>query len=89
MEKILEVKNISKKYQNKEGEILALQNVNLRVKKGEFVSIIGPSRMWKIYTSIYNSRIRRKNNRRNLHRRGKSRRNITENRIYATKRLFT
>ena len=43
MEKILEVKNISKKYQNKEGEILALENVNFRVNKGEFVSIIGPS----------------------------------------------
>lgn len=43
MEKILEVKNISKKYQNKEGEILALQNINLRVNQGEFVSIIGPS----------------------------------------------
>lgn len=43
MENILEVKNISKKYQNKKGEILALKNVNFRVKKGEFVSIIGPS----------------------------------------------
>lgn len=43
MENILEVKNISKKYQNKEGEILALKNVNFRVKKGEFVSVIGPS----------------------------------------------
>lgn len=43
MENILEVKNISKKYQNKEGEILALKNVNFRVKRGEFVSIIGPS----------------------------------------------
>ena len=43
MEYILEVKNIGKKYQNKEGEILALKNVNFRVKKGEFVSIIGPS----------------------------------------------
>lgn len=43
MGKILEVKNIGKKYQNKEGEILALKNVNFRVKKGEFVSIIGPS----------------------------------------------
>lgn len=32
MENILEVKNISKKYQNKEGEILALKNVNFRVK---------------------------------------------------------
>ena len=43
MEKILEVKNISKTYQNKEGEVLALENVNFKVRKGEFVSIIGPS----------------------------------------------
>ena len=43
MEKILEVKNISKKYQNKEGELLALENINFRIQKGEFVSIIGPS----------------------------------------------
>lgn len=43
MENILEVKNIGKKYQNKEGEILAIKNVNFRIKKGEFVSIIGPS----------------------------------------------
>ena len=43
MEKILEIKNVSKKYQNREGEPLALQNINLRVNKGEFVSIIGPS----------------------------------------------
>lgn len=43
MEKILEVKNVTKKYQNKEGEVIALQNVNFRIKKGEFVSIIGPS----------------------------------------------
>ena len=34
MEKILEVKNISKKYQSKEGEIQALNNVNFRVKSG-------------------------------------------------------
>ena len=43
MEKILEVRNISKKYQSKEGEVLAIKDVNFRVKKGEFVSIIGPS----------------------------------------------
>ncbi len=43
MEKILEVKNISKKYQSKKGEILALKNITFRVEKGEFVSIIGPS----------------------------------------------
>lgn len=43
MEDILELKNISKKYQQKNGETLALININLKVKKGEFVSIIGPS----------------------------------------------
>ena len=43
MENILEVKGISKKYQSKKSEILAIDNINFRVKKGEFVSIIGPS----------------------------------------------
>lgn len=43
MKKILEVKNVSKKYQSKESEILALENVNFDVSEGEFVSIIGPS----------------------------------------------
>ena len=43
MSKILEVKDISKKYQGKESEILALKNVNFEIQEGEFVSIIGPS----------------------------------------------
>ena len=43
MEPILEVKNVSKKYQAKQGEVLAIENVNFKVKKGEFISIIGPS----------------------------------------------
>ena len=43
MNKILELKDISKKYQSKKGEILAIDNINMRVKEGEFVSIIGPS----------------------------------------------
>ena len=43
MDTILEVKNVSKKYQNKQDEVLAIENVNFRVKEGEFVSIIGPS----------------------------------------------
>ena len=33
MNEILEVKNIGKKYQNKEGEVQALKNVNFRVKE--------------------------------------------------------
>lgn len=43
MNNILELKNISKKYQSKEEEILALEDINLEVAEGEFVSIIGPS----------------------------------------------
>ena len=43
MNKILELKNISKKYKSKKGEILAINNINMKVKEGEFVAIIGPS----------------------------------------------
>lgn len=40
---ILQVKDIKKIYQAKNGEIEALTNINFNIKKGEFVSIIGPS----------------------------------------------
>ena len=43
MSKILRVINVSKKYQNKEGETLAVKDINFDVEDGEFVSIIGPS----------------------------------------------
>lgn len=59
MKDVLEIKNISKKYQAKNGEVNALDNISFNVKKGEFVSIIGPSRMWKIYSFINNCWIRR------------------------------
>ncbi len=41
--KILEVKNVNKTYQAKNGEIEALKNINFDVKQGEYISIIGPS----------------------------------------------
>ena len=43
MEEILEIRNISKKYQHKDGELVAIKDINFKVKEGEFVSIIGPS----------------------------------------------
>lgn len=43
MKEVLNLNNISKKYQAKNGEIEALFNINFSVKEGEFVSIIGPS----------------------------------------------
>lgn len=41
--KIVELKNVSKIYQAKNGEIEALKDINFDIKEGEFVSIIGPS----------------------------------------------
>lgn len=43
MKEVLKLKNVSKKYQAKNGEIEALSSINFDVKQGEFVAIIGPS----------------------------------------------
>ena len=43
MNNILEVKNICKTYQSKNGEIKALKNISFAIKQGEYISIIGPS----------------------------------------------
>jgi len=43
LNEILTIKNVSKKYQAKNGEIEALKNITFSVNEGEFISIIGPS----------------------------------------------
>ena len=43
MEKILELKNISKLYQDENGETVAIQDFSYAFEKGDFVSIVGPS----------------------------------------------
>ena len=43
MENVLELKQVTKKYQAKNGEIEAIHDVSFSVKEGEFISIIGPS----------------------------------------------
>ncbi len=40
---VVELKNIHKKYTLGETEVYALNEVNLTVKKGEFIAVIGPS----------------------------------------------
>ena len=59
MKKILEVKDICKTYQAQNGEIEALRDISFDVKEGEYISIIGPSRMWKININVYNRRARK------------------------------
>ncbi len=43
MKEVLKVKNISKTYQSKNDEIIALDGINFTAFEGEFISIIGPS----------------------------------------------
>ncbi|MDE6770158.1 MAG: ATP-binding cassette domain-containing protein, partial [Muribaculaceae bacterium] len=40
---MIKLKDVNKVYRTKEIETLALENVNLDIKEGEFVSIMGPS----------------------------------------------
>jgi len=37
------IENVNKVYETKKSKVLAIEDVNIRVNKGEFVSIIGPS----------------------------------------------
>ncbi len=40
---IIETKNLSKKYEHKDGVVDALKNISLSIEKGNFVTITGPS----------------------------------------------
>ncbi len=40
---ILEISNLKKIYHDKKSEILAIENIDLKVKDKEFISIVGPS----------------------------------------------
>lgn len=46
MNEVLKVKNIKKVYQSKDGEVSAIDGISFSANEGEFISIIGPSRMW-------------------------------------------
>lgn len=56
---MIKLKNIAKYFTMGEEEIKALDHINFHVKKGEFVSIIGPSGSRKINFNEYFRTIRR------------------------------
>ncbi|MGJ3236587.1 ABC transporter ATP-binding protein [Marivirga sp.] len=43
MTRIIEIKNLTKKFRTEEIETTALNNVNITIQRGEFVAIMGPS----------------------------------------------
>ena len=43
MNNIIEIKNLNKKYYSKKNEVVAIDDINLEIKEGEYVSIVGPS----------------------------------------------
>ena len=46
MKEVLKVKDLKKIYQSKDGEIVAIDGISFSINEGEFISIIGPSRLW-------------------------------------------
>ena len=48
MKEILNINNITKTYQSKNGEINAISGISFSANEGEFISIIGPSRVWEV-----------------------------------------
>ena len=71
MKEILKLKNISKTYQAKNGEIEALKDISFEVHEGEFVSIIGPSGCGKSTLLSIIAGLEDKNSRKSLHRWGR------------------
>ena len=43
MKEVLRFENVSMHYHSKQGETVAVENINFSVSEGEFVAIIGPS----------------------------------------------
>ena len=43
MNNIIEIKNIEKRYYSKDREVLAIENISLDIKAGEYIAIVGPS----------------------------------------------
>ena len=76
MEEVLRLKNISKTYQAKNGEIQALKDINFSVKQGEFVSIIGPSGCGKSTLLSIIAGLESKSSRKNLYRWNRNRKYI-------------
>ena len=52
LENYVSILGVSKKYQTKNGEVAALENVVLQVAEGEFVSIVGQSGCGKSISNI-------------------------------------
>ncbi len=43
MNNLLEIKDLTKSYHTKEGEILAIKDISFNINKGEIISLVGPS----------------------------------------------
>ncbi len=77
MKEVLRLEKITKKYQAKNGEINALDEISFSQMEGEFVSIIGPSGCGKSTLLSVISGLEKKTSRKSLHRWEEDRRNFT------------
>ena len=55
---MIKFKNVKKSFILGEEEIKALDDITMDIEKGEYISIIGPSRKWKINFNEYDRSFR-------------------------------
>jgi ABC-type antimicrobial peptide transport system, ATPase component len=53
MEHVIKTNNLRKLYTTEEVETTALDGIQIEIKKGEFVAIMGPSGCGKVYLAQY------------------------------------
>ena len=46
-ETLLEVRNVTQMYGSGERRFTAIEKINLTLREGEFVTLVGPIRMWQ------------------------------------------
>ena len=53
---LLELEHVTYAYHSKNGEVCALSDISFQIQKAEFVAVVGPLRLRKIYTAVFNCR---------------------------------
>ena len=88
MKSVLSIQNVSKVYQDDNGEVLAIKDFSYDFNKGDFVSIVGPSGCGKSTLLSIIAGLDTPSSRKNIFRKRRYNWQKSKYWIYASKRLF-